>query len=185
MSRTPGWEVLFVGATLNGNVEGVRRALALGMPVNQLVLDRETYTPLHYAVDRGTRPGVAEALLAAGADVNARAAGQPREGRTPLMLAAGRGRLDLVRLLLAAGADVHALDVWGFSALASACLGGKTAAYEGVVRELLAAGAKPDALALANAASSGSLAMVRMLVAAGADVNAVSRFGTALHQAAD
>ena len=34
----------------------------------------------------------------------------PQTGQTPLMLAAGRGRLDMVHLLLEAGADINALD---------------------------------------------------------------------------
>ena len=47
---------------------------------------------------------VAEALLAAGAEVNAASA----DGVTPLMRAAGSGRVEVVRVLLAAGANANA-----------------------------------------------------------------------------
>jgi cell wall assembly regulator SMI1 len=104
---------------------------------------------------------------------------------TPLMIAAYRGRLDLVNLLVAAGADVHAKSAIGISALSNAAGGGKTAAYERVVARLLEAGAKPDAEAPVAAARHGSPKIIRMLVEAGADVNEVCRRGTALDLAVD
>ncbi len=60
---------------------------------------------------------VAEALLAAGAEVNAASA----EGVTPLMRAAGSGRVDVVRVLVAAGADVDARSNDGRSAAEVPC----------------------------------------------------------------
>ncbi len=54
------------------------------------------------------RPAAREAiaiLLDAGADVNAR---EPQWGQTPLMFAAGSGRTEAVKLLLARGADARA-----------------------------------------------------------------------------
>lgn len=59
-------------------------------------------------------------------------------GLTPLMAAAGRGQLDVVRALLEAGADVHVRDDRaGASALHKACQGG----HVEVARALLRAGA--------------------------------------------
>jgi ankyrin repeat protein len=185
MAKTPKWEDECIGAVVRGDADAMRRAVALGLPVNQHVLEN-AYTPLHYAVnERRTKPAVVAVLLEAGADVNARTAGALAPGRTPLMIAANRGRLDLVRQLLAAGADLHAKAPTGIAALAEACWGGKKAANEDVVRELLAAGAKPDAEALVAAGRYGSPEMVRLLIAAGATVNEVSRWGTALHFAVD
>jgi len=53
-------------------------------------------------------------LLAQGADVNAR---DPEHGETPLMLAVKNRSIDIVRLLLDAGAEVDAIDDWGRTAL--------------------------------------------------------------------
>lgn len=71
-----------------------------GVPVN--AKDNRGNAPLHEAAlgDRGN-PTAMQALLGHGADPNiANAAGE-----TPLMIAAGMGELECVRVLLAAGAD--------------------------------------------------------------------------------
>ena len=52
--------------------------------------------------------------LAQGADVNAR---DPEHGETPLILAVMNRSVDIVRLLLGAGAEVNAIDDWGRTAL--------------------------------------------------------------------
>jgi ankyrin repeat protein len=80
------------------------------------------------------------AALDAGASVEVR----DGDGLTPLMVAAGRGRADLVKVLLDAGADVFTADSRaGASALHKACQGGNVV----VVRLLLDAGAFVDAVA--------------------------------------
>jgi hypothetical protein len=55
---------------------------------------------------------IAAALVAAGADVNAAS----ETGVTPLMRAAGSGRVNVVRVLLQAGADTAARDANGMHA---------------------------------------------------------------------
>jgi ankyrin repeat protein len=65
-------------------------------------------TPLHYAA-LNLDPGPLAALIAAGADVNAR----DKEGNTPLHMAAFATRLEQTKLLLAAGADVNAKNELG------------------------------------------------------------------------
>ena len=102
-------------------------------------------------------------------------------------LAARNGHLDIVRLLLEAGADKDAARQNGSTAL-------HTAAWNGhldVVRFLLEAGADKDAAAqsggtaLHTAAQSGNLDIVRLLLEAGADKDAARKNGsTALHTAA-
>lgn len=98
-------------------------------------------------------------LLDGGADPNA-----PREGKgTPLMLAAGNGMLDVMRLLIDRGARPNVVTPEG-SALTMAAGAGQLEA----VRALLAVGADPDArgaFALVAAASSGDLAIVQELLA--------------------
>ena len=72
------------------------------------------------AIDERDLPA-ADRLIRSGADVNRRG---PLP-MTPLMLAAGQGSTQMVRKLLAAGADVHALDsTMGASALHFAAQGG-------------------------------------------------------------
>jgi cell wall assembly regulator SMI1/ankyrin repeat protein len=184
--KSPEWESEFRIAVVRGDAAAMRRAIQLGLPINEPVMEKfsDRFTPLQYAVDAGTKPAVVAALVDAGADVNARSV-QGGVFDTPMMIAADRGRLDLLTLLLAAGADVHAKSAHGSSALSNAAGGGKTSAYERVVSRLLKAGAKPDAEALVAASRNGSPEVVRMLVEAGADVNEVSRWGTALHLAVD
>jgi ankyrin repeat protein len=82
----------------DGKVEKVKTLLKADP---RLVFDKDKYdtTPLHYAANRE----VAEALLAAGADVNAR----NKYGDTPLHFAATRGRKEVVQFLLEKGAEVN------------------------------------------------------------------------------
>ncbi|XP_036604396.1 ankyrin repeat domain-containing protein 53 [Trichosurus vulpecula] len=67
------------------------------------------WTPLHLAINKDN-PAVSlkciQYLLQKGAPVNAR----NRNGITPLHLASGEGMLDCIKILVKAGADVHALD---------------------------------------------------------------------------
>lgn len=53
---------------------------------------------------RNTEPELVALLLKAGADPNS----GDRAGRSPLMFAAAQGRVELVEVLLAGGADVEA-----------------------------------------------------------------------------
>ena len=94
------------------------------------------YTPLLFAARQGD-PASARLLLAAGADVNDKAA----SGTSALVIAAHSGHGDLAALLLAAGAEPGAADA-GYAALHAAVLRGD----EDLVHTLLAHGADPDAV---------------------------------------
>ena len=84
-------------------------------------------------------PAMAAALVRLGADVNVRHRG---DADTPLIRAARMGNVEIVRLLLAAHADVHARMTSGETALSEAIRGG----HDEVVALLRAAGADaPDA----------------------------------------
>ena len=84
-------------------------------------------------------PALIAALLAAGADVRARAF-----GRTALHFASKAGFVETVRLLLAAGADANAVDDDGLTPLWSAMQSGPSVRREPVVRLLLGGGADPE-----------------------------------------
>ena len=146
-------------------------------------------TALMWAVTQED-PEVVRLLLGHGADVRARSASHllpswlgtgnafeetvmlPHRGSTPLLFAARYGRIDSVRLLLDAGADVNETAPNGESALVMASFSGqgRFAAF------LLERGANLNAAAagytaLHTAVSRGDLELVKALCAHGADPN--------------
>jgi ankyrin repeat protein len=83
--------------------EYIHLLLERGADVNARLQTSNAETPLHLAVTAIVpRPDLINLLLAAGADYNALTA----EGKTPLHLAAERGREAIFRLLYDAGADM-------------------------------------------------------------------------------
>ncbi|CAE7614757.1 kidins220b [Symbiodinium sp. CCMP2592] len=107
---------------------------------------------------------------------------------TPLMHASGNGHVDVVRLLLEAGAQKDALDCDGTTALIWAAHDGRDA----VVQVLLESGVQTDIsdcigwTALMCAATNSFPEIVRLLLAAGARRDLCSETGqTALMLAAD
>ena len=96
------------------------------------------------------------------------------DGRTPLADAADRGRTDIVKLLLAHGADMNTLDKAGNTPLVMPIKNG----HSEIVRLLLQAGARTDFVdpvhgrnLLHLAAISGHLEILRDLLDAGVDVH--------------
>ena len=125
------------------------------------------------AAARGDVDAVHEAV-AGGADLEWTAKSGP--GRTALNEAALAGHLDVVRVLLAAGADVTSRDrALGYTPLQWACYSGSG----DVVEYLLASGADvnqpstgPRHTPLMTAAMSGASGVVQLLLEAGADLGA-------------
>jgi ankyrin repeat protein len=84
----------------NGDLAKIERLVSAGYDVG--MFDDMGWAPLHHAAAKGQCDAV-EALLRHGADVNAN--DEATIGETPLSLAVQARHVDLVRLLLASGAD--------------------------------------------------------------------------------
>lgn len=161
---------IFAAAYLD-RPDDIRRLLADG--ATQLSRrDGFGQTPLHHAAEAGAL-GAAQALLAAGADPNAR----DSRGDTPAILAAHPGPWkptaagELLELLYAHGAeiDVHLAAATGDVARLTAILDSQPERLEART----ASGATP----LFEAAHNLQAGAVRLLLARGADANAVGPAG--------
>ncbi len=145
-------------------------ALLLEMGADADALNRYKATPLVVAC-ANSNPDMVELLLSAGADANFAPMGEP-----PLMTGARSGVVASVRHLLAAGADIHAVDgLRGQTPLMWAAAEDHVA----VIEVLLEAGAEINATSKGNftalkfAVRQDAREAVGLLIDAGADVNPV------------
>lgn len=158
-------------AALNGSAAMLALLLEAGADVNA-----PQTTSGDTALMIAARTGIADAvkvLLDAGANINAQ---ESWGGTTPLMWAVNEGHNEVVSLLLERGAAVNLASNFiapdtgrGFE---GSPLRGRTAEEVGAVQ-----GASGEFTALLFAAREGLLETARLLVAGGADVNAVSGDG--------
>uniref|UniRef100_A0A914DMY8 KAP NTPase domain-containing protein n=1 Tax=Acrobeloides nanus TaxID=290746 RepID=A0A914DMY8_9BILA len=132
-----GWTAL-LNAAKNGHREVVKLLLDAGATVDQT--DLMGWSPLMWAAYKN-RLGVVDELIAAKAHINL--VGE-EDSLTPLIIASGRGYIDIVRALIQAGAQVNACDKFGSTALIWASRKG----YLEIVEELLNAGAELDAIGM-------------------------------------
>jgi hypothetical protein len=102
------WPLIYAAG--EGDSEAVRALLAAGHPIGETSRDGET--ALHVAGIRGDISTV-EALIAAGADVNARTPAGATMSMTPLHWAIYHGQTEMVRRLLDAGADPAVTNEYG------------------------------------------------------------------------
>jgi len=157
-----------VAACSQGDIGRVRRLLDEGrVSVHETTEDGESLLSL--ACSAGYYE-LAQVLLAMRANVEDRGM---KGDCTPLMEAASAGHTDIVRLLIAHGADVNAQSSSGNTPLMYACAGG----HEEVVRVLLEAGANVEDhnenghTPLMEAASAGHCGVAKILLEFGAGIN--------------
>ncbi|MEV0648862.1 ankyrin repeat domain-containing protein [Phytomonospora sp. NPDC050363] len=195
VKRPPAVKYGFARSCAAGDVEAVRTALAEGASVGPV--NAAGVTPLHLAALTGGSPEVVALLIEAGADVNAvvtravvsmhsfadndRLMGRDlARGNTPLFAAleglgywpnkAAPVAPQIVRLLLAAGADPNRPNRYGAVPLSWACRE-REERYVDVAEQLMDAGAEIEGAAesLLGEAVSGSERVVARMLAAGAD----------------
>jgi FOG: Ankyrin repeat len=144
-----------------GDAEFMRMLLRAGADVNRIVSDARDETPLMRAADEGN-PEIIRMLVEAGANLTA----EDFLGHTALMHAAYNGRPEAVQALLDAGADVHS-----------------TRHADG--ETLLMMALLPPGVSDSREPFERRLEVVKLLVKAGADVNAKNNEGKTVFDYAD
>lgn len=172
----------FLSAVVAGETDTVDLFLKAGMPVD--IPDTDGLTPLMLASSKGNVQVVA-LLLGKGASIQA----ATKNGDTALMMAAARGNYDAVQLLLAGGAQMNAANSAGITPLFLAVSGSSTKNYPNnrhfaVAKLLIDKGAQVNTAEKKNgqsplmmAAVQGDAEMLKLLLAAKADVNQQSTIG--------
>ncbi|KAL3111592.1 hypothetical protein niasHT_019939 [Heterodera trifolii] len=175
------------GVCVGGNAHDAAADAAQHQQRARALLQQRTrngFTALHIAVYKGDKSAL-QTLLEEGADPNATptASGVP----PPLHLAAMSGNVDVLRVLVAHGANLQSQDFVRYTALHCATYFG----HAQIVRELLEAGADPNACGGVHdrpihiAAGKANPAMLKAFLEAGADPTLADDEGnTALHFAA-
>lgn len=174
----------FFNSVVRGQTEIVKLFLAAGMSPNA---KQGGITALMEASRRGkTHSEIAAALIQAGAEINA----QDPYGVTPLSFAAISGSLETIQRLLKSGANVKAKDVDGRTALIETLTTENDLPPE-TIEELIQAGSEVNVriyggLTPLMIAAAGNTRILKALIRAGADLNAVDDQGaTALRWAKD
>lgn len=165
-------------AAKTGYTKTVQSLLAAGAVVN--AKDNLGQTALLFATDesRNSTFKVVELLLAAKANVN----DINKREQTALMLAAIRGGVESVTMLLKAGTTINVKDNEGLTPLMYAAWGGRPPAFD-ILTALLKAGAKVNDVsqdgetALMLAARHGTADVLQTLLAAHATINAKTKKG--------
>lgn len=187
-SRTAdGFTPLHLAAS-SDNAEGLRLLLAAGADVG--ARGGHGISPLWLATQEGSAGAVAELLRLAGPALDIDQANST--GQTPLMVAAVKGHVGILGMLLEAGADAHRPDArQGWTALHMAAINNQLASVQEILarrpgdRPLLleaasVTGVRP--LQCANACHNPAIAAA--LLDAGADIDAADHNGiTTLRQA--
>lgn len=166
-------------AALNGSAGMIERLLEAGADVNRSSPEGET--PLMTAARTGNRSAI-NVLLDYGAAVDAI---EEWRGQTALMWAVAQNQVEVVDVLLRAGADPNARSTGGFTPILFAAREG----YLGALDSLVRAGANVDDTVPRNGMSALVMSVynahydfAKGLLEAGANPDAVENGWSALHQ---
>jgi len=152
-------------AVQDGNLPTVQKLLADGADVN--TADSTGGTPLHWAVWK-RQSDIANVLISSGANVNA----ENNQGATPLYFASAKGDANMVKLLLEKGAriDIFAASVIGDTERVKVFLTDAPSLVN-------VKGPSVNFTPLYCAAAAEQKAVVELLIAKGADLNAKGHTG--------
>jgi ankyrin repeat protein len=171
-ARDKSGQTALTAAITLSDIQYVQFLIAQKADVN--FFDNTGQTPLLHAVGLVSKPEIVRSLITAGADVEA-----TKTIGTPLVMAAQNGNLEDVKLLMEAGANIHARTGLGVNAMAMAALLG----HADVVAYLIDKGSDVDerfgngSTALEAAAMTGQTEVVKTLIAKQANVNAADGNG--------
>lgn len=177
MSQNSPEQDLFEGIERH-DLDAIASALSSGADPNRTQPQAPHWTPLHAVIEELEYGGPLEALrllLGRGAAVNG---WDGKHNSTPLLMAVFRSQFEAVRLLLGAGADPNVTGAEGDSPLRWAVEQDDREMAElllrsGAVRSIDSFGGPEGMTALGKAASSLNLPMLRLLLSAGADPEAL------------
>ena len=166
----------------SGRLNNIKTLIKQGADIHQI--DNDGWTALHYAA-RYAKSEIIEYLLSLGVKVNM----VDNSGQTPLMCAcSGDDRLDNIKTLIKQGADIHQIEINGWTALHYAARYAKS----DIIEYLLSLGMKVNMVdnsgqtPLMCACRDGDrLDNIKTLIKQGADIHQIEINGwTALYYAA-
>ena len=176
--NSQGRTACYLAAEMN-EMEVLRRIIRAGADVNRAATSSTGGRPIQVAAQLG-HAAVIDCLLDAGALVDSRSS----EGCTALVLGSQHGKLEAVRSLIRAGADVNLLCISLAGISRTALMQASQCNHPSVVEALLEAGADVNFAspenwinALMAACAAGSEASVRDLLAGGADPRLLTHKG--------
>lgn len=175
-----------LGALFNGHQEIAAHLIENGANVNAVAalgMGEDTYTPLSIAIVKGYDNIVAR-LLSKKANPNHCVHSAGGANGTPLILAAREGNLDVIKLLVASGADINAKGCqYGGYGVTALCAATHNTNYAQTLEFLLSAGGNPDARGedgstpLMCAVSNANIDSLSLLLKAEANINAIDNEG--------
>ena len=155
-------------ACQKGNIEAINVLLNAGADPN--ISDGKYGSCIQHAVIGGSSKEVLETIIDHGADVNAK----NKHNITALMQACKRGDVEIINILLSAGADSSIADTNGATSIHYAVVGGGS---KGTLQAIIDHGAdvnasnKDNVTALMMACWMGNVEAINVLLNTGADLN--------------